>query len=168
MQVSVKVSGIFNCSLERAFKAPILGDATKFLNGYFLQPPIVQFNEDKTWGQINGIRYPVTKGNLFLPSGILFTDKILDRTENKYWKWTLFDFKPFSLFFLDKAIGEWLVNEDKVNQIQVRYTYTFISSGRFKFLLTWMFCKIQIRGMMRKAIIGIKEQAESKDHFIYD
>ena len=33
MSVSIEITDIFDCSLERAFKAPILGDATKFMKG---------------------------------------------------------------------------------------------------------------------------------------
>ena len=47
MNFSYKISDVFNCSLERAFKAPILGDATKFMRGYLFQPPVTGFEDDK-------------------------------------------------------------------------------------------------------------------------
>lgn len=111
MKVRVELTDVFSCSLERAFKAPILGDATKFLNGYLFQPPVIGFEEDETWGQINGVRYPLTNGNLWMPKGRIFTDKILERENDKHWTWMVYDFKLPLLFFAEKAIGEWRVNE---------------------------------------------------------
>ena len=66
LQVKVELSDTFNCPVERAFKAPILVDATRFLNGYLFQPAVVAFERDETWGAANGLRYPVTNGNLLM------------------------------------------------------------------------------------------------------
>ncbi len=168
MNVRHEISEIINCSIERAFKAPILGDATQFLDGYFLQPPIVDFQDDDTWGQVQGVQYPVTNGNLLLASGILFTDQILERIENKYWKWTIYDFRPLSLSFLKKAIGEWKVEQLDNNKIAVKYSYTFYPDNKLNYFITILFCRIQWYGMMKKAMKGIKQQAESNLKFIYE
>ena len=119
MKTSVEVRSVFNCPIERAFKAPILGDATKFLNGYMLQPPVTGFEDDASWGQKGSVRYPVTSGNLLVKEGRLFTDKVLERVENNYWKWTIYDFQIKSLFFTNKAIGEWYVDEKEDKTIAV-------------------------------------------------
>ena len=124
MSFSYKICDVFECSLERAFKASILGDATKFIKGYLFQPPVTEFEDDKTWGEINGIRYPINNGNFLVKKGRMFKDVILERVENKYWKWTIYDFKFNSLFFIQKAIGEWMVKELNENKIQITYTYT--------------------------------------------
>ena len=79
MRVSCKIKDVFDCSLERAFKSPILGDATKFMKGYLFQPPVTRFEYDKTWGQINGKRYPINNGNLLVKKGRMFKDVILER-----------------------------------------------------------------------------------------
>jgi hypothetical protein len=168
MKVTCQLSAIFNCSIERAFKAPIPGDATKFLNGYLLQPPVTAFKEDQTLGEINGSRLPCTNGNLLLSAGVLFTDQILERVENKYWKWTIFNFIPKGLFFLESATGEWKVSITENHSIQTWYSYTFYNNGFFKFVITWIFCKLQWKGMMKKALKGIKQQAESGEVFIYE
>jgi hypothetical protein len=168
MKVKVELTDTFHSSIERAFKAPILGDATKFLNGYRFQPPIIGFEEDDTWGQVDGIRYPITNGNFWLPKGRLFTDKILERNENESWKWTIYDFKIPMMFFARKAIGEWTVLEKGSNRIEVCYAYTFYSKNIIFHLGTMLFCQLQWKGMMKKAIAGIKQQAESKLPFIYE
>lgn len=168
MKIKIELTDTFYTSIERAFKAPILGDATKFLNGYRFQPPITGFEEDETWGQVNGIRYLVTSGNFWLSRGRLFTDKILSRNENEFWKWTIYDFKIRLMFFTWKAIGEWKVLERGPNRIEVNYSYTFYSKNIFLHLCTMLFCSVQWKGMMRKAIKGIKLQAESKLPFVYE
>ena len=168
MSVSIKVTDIFDCSLERAFKAPILGDATKFMKGFLFQPPITGFEDDKTWGQIDGKRYPINNGNLFMKKGRLFKDVILERVENKYWKWTIYDFEIKTLFFISKAIGEWSVKTIKETKIEVTYTYTYYSNNRLYSPLTWLFVNIQIKGIMKRAIKGIKAQALSDHPFIYE
>ncbi len=168
MQVRVELTDTFNCPVERAFKAPILGDATRFLNGYLFQPAVVAFERDETWGKVNGLRYPVTGGNLFMPPGPFMADKILQRNENHYWQWTIYDFLPTALFFLNYAVGEWTVKSIDANRTHVTYSYTFYSRNLLKHLMTLAFAKIQWNGMMRQALRGIREQAESEEPFIYE
>jgi len=168
LKVSTEINGIFNCSLERAFKAPILGDATKFLDGYLLQAPIIGFEEDETWGQINGIRYPVVKGNLLMKKGRIFKDEIIGRIENKSWNWMVYNFSTGSLFFCKKGIGTWQVQKIEKDKIAVKYKYSYYSKNIFLHPINYLFVKIQIRGMMKKALSGIQKQAESDNPFYYE
>jgi hypothetical protein len=161
MKLKVELSDVFKCSIDKAFETPILGDATKFLNGYLFQPPVVGFEDDKTWGEIGGLRYPITNGNLFIRRGRIFTDKIIERNHNKDWKWMIYDFKVPMIWFAEKAIGEWHVYLEKENLVTVKYSYTFYSKSWILHLLTIPFVVIQWKGMMKKALRGIKEQAES-------
>ena len=168
MRHTVSFNATFHCSKERAFKAPILGDATKFMTGYRFQPPVVGFEEDDTWGQVNGIRYPVTQGNFWLPKGRIFTDKILERNENESWTWMIYDFNIPLMFFAKKAVGEWRVSVKAPAQITVYYAYTFYSKNMVFHLATLLFCWLQWRGMMQQALQGIEEQAESGKGFVYE
>ena len=81
------------------------------MKGYLFQPPVTGFEEDQTWGEINGLRYPINNGNLLVKKGRMFKDVILQRDENKYWKWTIYDFEFKTLFFIERAIGEWEVKK---------------------------------------------------------
>lgn len=166
MKIKIEITDTFSCSVESAFKAPILGNATKFLNGYLFQPPVIGFEEDKTWGEVDGIRYPVVNGNIFVPKGRIFTDRILEKVTNKMWKWKIYDFKIPAMFFADKAIGKWYVKPITRNNISVRYSYTFYSKNIFFHLFTVLFAYIQWKGMMKKAIKGIKLEAEELDNQI--
>ena len=137
------------------------------MTGYLFQPPIIGFEEDDTWGNVHGIRYPIIDGNFIVTKGRILKDEILVRVENQYWKWTIYDFKTKALFFAIKAIGEWYVQKNEIGTIDVKYIYTYYSKNIFTHPINWLFIKIQVRGLMRKAIKAIKEQAESNCEFIY-
>ena len=168
MRASTSISSEFKCSIERAFKSPILGDATKFLNGYLLQPPVIGFEEDESWGEPGGFRYPIIQGNLLFKSHRSFLDTIVEREENHYWKWELTDFSSPLLFFAKRGIGEWEVEELAPHKINVRYSYTYFAKSIIAYPINWLFVKIQLRGMMKKAIKGIKLQAESGERLYYE
>ena len=78
MNFSYVLTDVFEFSIERAFKALILGDTTKFMKGYLFQPPVTGFEDDKTWGEINGIRYPINSGNFLVKKGRMFKDVSLE------------------------------------------------------------------------------------------
>ncbi len=54
------------------------------------------------------------------------------------------------------------------DQIKIIYAYIYYSKNIFLHPLTWLFVKIQINGIMKRAIKGIKEQAETDETFIYE
>ncbi len=167
-QIRTEIRATFRCSLERAFKAPILGDATQFLNGYRFQPGVIAFEEDATWGQPQGVRYPVTAGSLLVRKGRVCKDEILQRVENEYWQWTIYNFETNTLFFATRAVGEWYVRQISPGIVDVRYVYTYDSRNWLTHPLNWAFGKVQMQGMMQKAIHGIQQQAESGCDFVYE
>lgn len=116
MQAQSNVQSIFNCSLERAFKIPILGDATKFFPSYPFLPKLIGFIEDQTWGKAGGHRIPISSASLFSKKGPMFFDKILVREENKYWKWELSDFKSNMFFLQIKPKGSFFSNRKRITQ----------------------------------------------------
>lgn len=167
LTTNITLRATFHTSRERAFQTPILGDARQFLNGYRFQPPVTGFGEDATWGQVNGLRYPETQGNAWIPKGRLFTDQVLERKENHSWKWRIYDFQVPMLFFAYQAIGEWTVAEKQPDQIEVAYSYTFYAKNPLFHLFTRLFCLVQWKGMMQQALRGIQKQAESEGAMMY-
>ena len=167
MKVTVYKKSIFSCEIDRAFKAPILGDATQFLNGYLCQPPIIGFENDQNWGLLDGIRYPLIQGNFFIKTHRIFKDKIIEKKDNRFWKWELTNFTSPYLFFAYKAIGSWEVQKLATGKISILYSYSYFSKNFLCHPINWLFVKIQLKGMMDKALIGIKTQAESNKDFYY-
>jgi hypothetical protein len=52
MKFTTKITTIFNCSLERAFKTPMLCDVSKVHTGYGLMPKVTHTTDDENWGQV--------------------------------------------------------------------------------------------------------------------
>ncbi|MEL6194363.1 MAG: hypothetical protein AAFR66_20040 [Bacteroidota bacterium] len=168
MPIKISLTDTFSCSLERAFKVPIHGDATRFFTGYRFQPAVTGFLEDSTWGEVGGYRYPTTDGNLLLKPGITFYDVILQKVPNEYWEWAIYDFRSPSLFFLKKCVGSWEVEKQSSGKIQVSFTYQLVPARWIWSPLCWLFAQVQWRGMIKRAFAEIKVQAESDEVLYYD
>ena len=159
---------IFNCSLRRAFQSPILGDATRFLSGYRLQPGIVGFENDSTWGQTGGLRYPVTLGNFLVPRGRLLTDRIVERTENSRWQWEISDFRGSLQYLVEKATGRWELIPLDSGRVEVVYSYRYYPKHVALYPALLLFSKLQLEGMHRKAFREIQLFAESNALLKYE
>jgi hypothetical protein len=116
-----------------------LGDATRFLSGYFLQPAITAFEDDITWGQVGGVRFPVINGNFLVRKGRVCKDEVLCRNENSYWQWTVYDFNTWTLFFTNRGVGEWFVEQRDQGSVGVRYVYRYNSINPIFHLLIGYF-----------------------------
>ena len=165
--VSVSLSARLRCSRWRAFAAPILGDATRYLCGYRLQPPVVAFEDDDTWGQPGGVRYPVTVPTALLPGGRLLTDTVLERVEGKRWRWQIDAFTAPTLFFVDRAVGKWVVGPPEGGVVPVQYGYTYHPTRPAYTPLLRLFVAVQVRGMLRQALREIQAFAESDAEMLY-
>ncbi len=165
--ITVSLSDTFHCTAERAFAAPIRGDATRFLGGYRFQPPISGFEDDATWGQPGGVRYPVTEGGFLLRSGRLLTDTVLERVEGERWTWEISEFTSPSLFFIDRAPGQWRILNATDGAVEVAYSYEYFPTRRLYTPLLRAFVALQVRGMLRQALREIKAFAESDAEMCY-
>ena len=96
----------------------------------------------------------------------MFTDTIIEKKENHFWKWELTNFTTIYLFFAYKAIGEWHVNQLSKKKILVTYSYSYYSKGLLYHPINWLFVNIQLKGMMKKVIKKIKTLAELKEEDI--
>jgi len=56
MESKVKVSSIYNCILERAFKTPILCDISKVHTGYGIMAIVIYYTNDRSWGQVGSTK----------------------------------------------------------------------------------------------------------------
>ncbi len=159
------VSCTFNCSLEKAFKTPILGDATKILIGYGQYHIVLGFAKDDTWGIAGGSRVPIYNGTLFTRSGERGIDEIFERNENTYWRWGV---KDFGGFFTNRAIGEWFCSDNNNGTISIKWKYTWYSTNFFMRPINWLFVKFYWSNVMKNGMGKIKEMAESDAGYLYN
>lgn len=81
MQTKVKVSTIFNCSLERAFKTTMLCDVSKVHTVYGLMPRVTHCTDDENWGQSAFSKNVFVAKSISQKGGWASVDKIVERIE---------------------------------------------------------------------------------------
>ncbi|PHN02502.1 hypothetical protein [Flavilitoribacter nigricans] len=167
MKTIVEVEETFNCSLGRAFKTPILGDATRFLVGYGPVPAVEKFTDDESWGQPGGQRIPHSAKNFLSKGGEIGVDEIYVREENKYWKWGIAEFRQWSMGFTEFQ-GELFFRELAPGSVGVRWVYTLFSDSVPAYPFHWLFGNIFWRGQMKLAIQRMKAYAESDAPLLYE
>lgn len=167
MQYKTSIQGVFSCSLERAFKSPMLCDITKVHTGYGFMPKVTHCTDDDSWGQVGGTRRVYMSGNVFFKAGEAMLDKVVERVENNYWVIELTDFKFPSMGF-NKFKGEWKTEQRPNGNILITYTYTLYSKWGILFLFHWCFVKIFWRIYMRHVMENVKQLAYGNDPYMHN
>jgi hypothetical protein len=144
MMTSITVKTIYHCSLDRAFKTPILCDVSKVHTGFGLMPKITHCTEDENWGKPGFSKKIFAAGSLVSKAGEVSTDKVIERIENRYWKIEVANFKAWMLGF-SRFVGEWQTTELEPNKILIEYTYTLHSDYVLLYPLNWLFAQIYWR-----------------------
>jgi hypothetical protein len=165
MKSSVTVKMIYNCSLERAFKTPMLCDVSKVHTGYGVMPKVTHCTNDENWGKPGFSKKVFVAKSLTQNGGFASMDKVIERVENKYWKIEISDFQAWMLGFT-KFTGEWKTTELEPNKILIEYTYT-LHSGPWLYPLNWLFTKTFWRIYMKRVLKNIRVMAESNEPFLY-
>jgi hypothetical protein len=167
MRTKTEVTAIFDTTLERAFKSPMLCDITKVHTGYKVMPRVIHCTEDESWGQVGSSRKVFMGKSLIFKGGESLLDKVLERKENHYWKIEVCDFKFWILGF-EKFQGEWITTELPNGKIQIRYIYTMFSNSKFFFPFQWLFTKIVWRNYMKHAIDNIRQLAINESPYLHE
>jgi hypothetical protein len=167
MKSKTKIISTFHCSTETAFKMPILGDATKIHTGYGLLPSVSHFADDSTWGKPGGYRMVHVKKNLLYKAGLWAKDIIVERNENKYWKWELNNIEQRPMGF-KKMEGEWLVEDNNDGTVLITYTYSLYSANAFIYPFHWLFTKLVWHKYMQHATANISAMIATRSPYMYD
>ena len=167
METIVKITTTFNCSLERAFKSPMLCDITKVHTGYGLMPRVSHCTEDENWGQVPSSKKVFVAKSLTQSGGFALVDHILERKENVYWKIQVDDFQSWILGFY-KFVGEWKTTEIEPNNILVEYTYTLHSNKPFFYPLNWLFAKTFWNTYMKRVLENVRQMAYNNEPYQYE
>lgn len=85
MESKVKVSSIYNCILERAFKTPILCDISKVHTGYGIMAIVIHYTNDRRWGQVGSTKKKYMLKVFDTKNGFASLNKVIERIENKYY-----------------------------------------------------------------------------------
>lgn len=161
------VSTFYYCSLERAFKAPMLCDVVKVHTGFGLMPRITHATDDNNWGKPNSTKKVYAAKSFTQNGGFVSMDKVVERIENKYWKIEVFDFQSWMLGFY-KFVGEWKTTEIEKDKILIEYDYTLYSNSILFYPFNWLFAKLFWKTYMKQVVENIRKLAEGNEPFKYD
>jgi Polyketide cyclase / dehydrase and lipid transport len=160
MTSTVKISTTYNCSLERAFKTPMLCDVSKVHTGYGIMPRVTHCTEDEHWGKPGYAKKVFAAPSWTQKGGWASNDTIIERKENAYWKFEVSDFQAWMLGF-SKFTGEWQTTELETNEILIEYTYTLHSDIALLYPVNWLFANTFWKTYMKRVLENVKQLAYS-------
>ncbi len=164
MTTKVNLTTTFNCSLERAFKTPILCDVSKIHTGLGIMPRVTHSTEDEDWGKICSTKKVFAAASLTQKGGWVSNDKVIERIENSYWKFEVSDFQSWMLGF-SKFTGEWQTTELEPNKILVEYNYTLHSDVALLYPVNWLFAKVFWKIYMKQVVENVRQLAYSNARY---
>ncbi|MBL7792632.1 MAG: hypothetical protein JNK77_09930 [Saprospiraceae bacterium] len=166
MTTSVTVQTIYHCSLERAFKTPMLCDVAKVHTGFGVLPKVTHCTDDESWGKPGGSKKVFVAKSPTFKGGESSVDKVIVRIENQYWKIEVSDFKSWMLGF-SKFVGEWRTTEIKENTILITYTYTLHADIIWLYPLNWLFTHTFWRIYMKRVLENVRKMAYGNEPYMY-
>ncbi|NUQ26461.1 MAG: hypothetical protein HUU34_21140 [Saprospiraceae bacterium] len=166
MTTSVTVQTIYHCSLERAFKTPMLCDVAKVHTGFGVMPKVTHCTDDESWGKPGGSKKVFVAKSPTFKGGESSVDKVIVRIENQYWKIEVSDFKSWMLGF-SKFVGEWRTTEIKENTILITYTYTLHADIIWLYPLNWLFTHTFWRIYMKRVLENVRKMAYGNEPYMY-
>ena len=167
MEFKISVRTIYFCSLQRAFKTPMLCDVSKVHTGYGIMPKVSHCSDDENWGKPGATKKVFVAKSLTQKGGFASIDKVIERIENKYWKIEVTEFQSWMLGFY-KFVGEWRTTELESNKIQVDYTYTLHSNFFILYPLNWIFTHTFWKTYMKRVIENIRTLILNKEPYLYE
>lgn len=167
MTNTVYIKTIYTCSLERAFKTPMLCDVSKVHTGYLIMPKVTHCTDDENWGKPGYGKKVFVSKSISQKGGFASVDTVIERIENKYWKIEVSDFKTWMLGFY-KFTGEWKTTELEPNKILVEYTYTLHSNVALLYPFQWVFAKSFWRVYMKRVLENIRQMAYNNEPYMFD
>jgi hypothetical protein len=166
MKTKVTVKTIYNCSLERAFRTPMLCDISKVHTGYGIMPKVTHCTDDHQWGQPGFSKKIFVARSFILKGGWASMDKVLERIENRYWRIEVSEFQSWMLGF-SRFVGEWQTTEIEKDTISVEYTYTLHSEMAILYPINWIFAKTFWRTYMKRVVENVRLMAYNQEPYLY-
>ena len=166
MTTTVSVRTIFPCSLERAFKTPMLCDVSKVHTGYGIMPRVTHCTDDEHWGVPGSSKKVFVAPSATQKGGFASVDNVLERVENVYWKIEVNQFQTWMLGF-SKFVGTWRTTELGPDRIQVDYSYTLHSDVALLQPLNWLFAHTFWKTYMGRVSENVKQLAINREPYRY-
>ena len=167
MVTKVKVSTLYECSLQRAFKTPILCDVSKVHTGFGIMPRVTHTTDDLGWGKPGSSKKVYVEKSLTQKGGFSSIDRIIERIENQYWVIQVDTFQVWMLGFY-KFVGEWKTTELEDKKIRIDYTYNLHAKNPLLYPLNWLFGKLFWKKYMNQVLENIRAMVNNKEPYQYE
>lgn len=164
---TIHVRTTYACSLERAFKAPMLCDLAKIHTGLGPMPRVTHVTDDAGWGQPGSSKKVYAAPSWTQRGGFISMDRVLERVENRHWKIEVYDFQSFMLGF-SKFTGEWDTTETGPNAVRIDYTYTLHANSLVLYPVCWLFAHLFWPRYMRQVLENVRKLACGDEPLLYD
>ena len=167
MIFKVKASAVYHCSLERAFKTPMLCDMTKIHTGYGFTPRVTHTTNDENWGEVGSRKSVFVAKSITQKGGFASIDRVIERRENEYWKIQVDEFQTWMAGFY-KFVGEWRTTHIEEGKVLVEYDYALYANKPYLYLLNWLFAKLFWKRYMKRVLNNIKVLAYNDEPYLYE
>lgn len=164
---TVKVTTLYECSLERAFKTPILCDVIKVHADPWRMPNITHTTHDENWGKPGSNKKVYVTKSVSSKGGFAGIDHVLERVENQYWKIQVDNFQSWNLGFY-KFVGVWKTTEISHHKIVVEYTYYLHSNMPLLYPFNWIFAKTFWKAHMKRVLENVRTMAYQNEPYLYE
>ncbi|MCB0477441.1 MAG: hypothetical protein KDC84_04725 [Crocinitomicaceae bacterium] len=167
MITKVSRSTIYDCSLERAFKTPMLCDVSKVHTGFGIMPKVTHTSDDQEWGKPGSSKKVHVAKSFFQKGGFASMDHVIERKENQYWVIQVDQFQTWMLGFY-KFVGEWKTTQIEENKIRIDYTYHLHSKGFLLAPICWFFGKTFWKIYMKRVLENIRKMVLNNEPYQFD
>lgn len=167
MTFKIKIKTTYQCSLERAFKTPMLCDLSKIHTGYAVMPKVTHVTEDEGWGKPGSSKKVYVAKSLTQNGGFASVDRILERRENEYWKIQVDEFQSWMLGFY-KFVGEWKVTALAEHEVLVEYSYCLHAKTPIFYPFNWLFVKLFWKSYMKRVAENVRHMALNEEPYLYE
>jgi hypothetical protein len=165
-KITVSIQAVLHCSLERAFKSPMLCDVARVHTGYGLMPKITHTEEDVTWGQVGSSKKVFAEKSLSFGGGFVSMDHVVERVENKYWVIRVDQFQSWMLGFYQFE-GRWETTPLDDNRIHITYTYDLYYTSSWLYPLNLAFAHFFWKKYMVKVMHNIERLIDEEAPYLY-
>lgn len=166
MVFKVHLTDYYECTLERAFKSPMLCDVSKVHTGYGIMPRVTHCTEDEHWGKPGSTKRVFVAKSLTQMGGEASVDKVIERVENDRWIIEVSEFKAWMLGFY-KFTGIWKTTEISPGKIKIDYTYLLHNNSVIFYPFSWLFAKVFWKKYMKQVLNNIRELVRNEEPYLY-
>lgn len=167
MLSKVTISAIYECSLERAFKTPMLCDVSKVHTGFGIMPKVTHTTEDENWGNPGFSKKVHVAKSATQKGGFASVDTVLERVENQYWIIQVDQFQSWMLGY-HKFVGTWKTTLLEPNKVLVEYSYDLHSNVFLLYPLNWVFANTFWKTYMKRVLENVRTLAYENEPYLYD